>query len=355
MPRKPKLPSGIYNRGGKLYLRYFCKIQKKPRSISLGLLDHPDNYKLAKEYKEKFLQQNKIDAANFLLEQQKSSAAPIYIKDAAREYSIIKQLTPNSITSVNYCVDLLIRYCGNKFISAYTLQDYHNFILALNSYGLSQQSQGVVTRTLYAIFNYYVLNEVIPKNVIKVIKPASKKPVAIAKEDLVLILGKLREKNIHAYNFTKFLYLSGFRIGEAITLVWEDIDFEKNLIVVRNHKAKRLDLLPLLSDLKNHLLSLPSRGNSVRVFPAYTSVDGLKFFTRIQEDIWGVGNHRYSLHQLRKTFVTKLISEGVHMFHVKTLARHSDIRTTLMFYAEENITNLRKELDGKIDMGGDVL
>jgi integrase len=354
MPRKLKLPPGIFNRGGKLYLRYFCKIQKKPRSISLDLLDHPDNYKLAKEYKEKFLQQNKIEFANFLLEEQKSSAAPVYIKDAAREYAVIKRLSVRSIESLEYSVGLLIRYCGNKYITAYTQQDYHNFILALSSQKLSEQSQGLITRTLYAVFNYFVQNEIIPKNPLKVVKAANKKPVAIPEGDLRLILGKLREKNVDAYNFTKFLYLSGFRIGEAIRLTWEDVDFKKETIIVRNQKAKRLDLLPLLSDLKNHLLSL-SVTRVGRVFPVYTSIDGLKFFTRIQEDIWGVGNHRYSLHQLRKTFVTKLISEGVHMFHVKTLARHSDIRTTLMFYAEENVNNLRNELKGKVDMGGDNL
>lgn len=355
MPRKSKLPPGIYDRGGKLYLRYYCKIQKKPRSICTDLINHVDNYKLAKEFKEKFLKQNKIDATNFLLDQQRISSAPISIQAAARQYAIVKQLTPNSITSLNYCVGLWVKYCGDKNISAYTPRDYHTFILGINSYGLSQQSQGLVTRTLYALFNYYVQSEVIPKNIITVIRPANKKPVAIPKEDLQLILTKLREKNIEAYNFTKFLYLSGFRIGEAVSLMWEDVDFKKNIIIVRNTKAKRLDMLPLLSDLKKHLLSLPSYNNNLRVFPKYTSTDGLKFFNRIQEEIWGVGNRRYSLHQLRKTFVTKLISEGVSMFNVKTLARHSDVRTTMAFYAEVNINNIRKELDGKIDMGGDEL
>ncbi len=351
MPRKSKVPAGLYARGGILYLRYRCKVQKKPRSISTGLVDHPDNYKLAKEFKENFLRQNKIEAANFLLEQQKNSVTPISVKDAAGEYAIIKRLSERSIEALNYSVDLLIRYCGNRFISTYSQQDYHNFVLGLNAQKLSVQSQGLITRTLYALFNYYVQNEVIPKNPLKVIKATNKKPVAIPAADLKLIMGKLREKNLPAYNFAKFLYLSGFRMGEAIRLVWEDVDFKKEIIVVRNQKAKRLDMLPLLQDLKDHLQALKPATATGKVFP-YTTVDGLKFFTRIQEDIWGVGNHRYSLHQLRKTFVTKLISEGVHMFHIKTLARHSDIRTTLMFYAEENVNNLRNELKGKVDLGG---
>ena len=355
MPRKSKLPPGVYSRNGILYLRYWDKLDKKSKSIKTGIIDQVANYKVAREWKENYLHEVDRRAANLLLDMHRSSAGCPYLTTAASEYVVVKNLSGRSKESLDYSVNHWIAACGNKLLLDYTKKDYHNFIIYMAGKNLSQQSQGLISRTLYALFNYYLKQKIIDENIITVIKPQNKKPEAIPPEDLKLILSHLRERNLAAYNFAKFLYLSGFRIGEAIRLRWVDIDYKKKLLYVHNHKAKRVDVLPLLPDLEQHLESISPDPGSDRVFPQYTSTDGLKFFIRVQEEIWGKGKHRYSLHQLRKTFVTKLISEGVHMFHVKTLARHSDIRTTLLFYAEENINNLRKELEGKISFGGSDL
>ncbi len=310
------------------------------------------NYKVAREWKDKFLSEVDRRAANLLLDLQKYSSGCPDVMAAASDYAVVKNLSSRGKETLDYSVNHWVAACGNKLLLDYTKKDYHNFLMYMAGKNLSQQSQGLISRSLYALFNYYLRQKVLDENIITVVKPQNKKPEAIPPVDLKLIFQHLRDRNFPAYNFAKFLYLSGFRIGEAIRLRWIDVDYKKKLIYVQNHKAKRVDVLPLLPDLQEHLESIVPDPGSDRVFPQYTSVDGLKFFTRVQEEIWGKGYHRYSLHQLRKTFVTKLISEGVHMFHVKTLARHSDIRTTLLFYAEENINNLRKELEGKVSFGG---
>lgn len=355
MPRKSKLPPGFYSRNGILYLSYWDKLTQRPKLVSSKILDHPDNYKLAREWKEEFLKQNKKARENFILDQHKMTASGVEnIEQAAEEYGVVKSLSDKSKEALRYSVGHWIQSAGNKNIAKYTQRDYHQFLLYMKARELSNQSQAFITRTLYALMNYYVRRKMITENIITVVKPVNKKPEAIPLEDMKLILHALREKNLPAYNFCMFLYLSGFRIGEAVRLVWSDVDFEKGLIYVQNHKAKRRDVLPLLDDLANHLKTIPVT-ESNKVFPMYNSTEGLKFFNRIQEEIWGKGNQHYTLHQFRKTFVTKLIAEGVHMFHIKTLARHSDIRTTLEYYAEENVNNLRRELEGKVNFGREEL
>lgn len=61
-----------------------------------------------------------------------------------------------------------------------------------------------------------------------------------------LILDTLQKENIEGYYLIKFLYLTGLRIREAISLKWENIDFENGIIKFWNQKSKRYDKRPLL-------------------------------------------------------------------------------------------------------------
>lgn len=45
----------------------------------------------------------------------------------------------------------------------------------------------------------------------------------------------------------------------------------------------------------------------------------------------------YTLHQLRKTFITKLLEHWIPIHTVKALADHSNISTTLSDYAAVNV------------------
>lgn len=55
----------------------------------------------------------------------------------------------------------------------------------------------------------------------------------------------------------------------------------------------------------------------------------------------------YTLHQLRKTFITKLIEHGMPIHNVKALADHTDIDTTLRYYAVVNVKKMGDDMNTK--------
>jgi integrase len=124
--------------------------------------------------------------------------------------------------------------------------------------------------------------------------------------------------------YIKLLKLTGLRTGEALNLKWEDINYDLGLIKVRNEKENRDDYIGLIPQVLEVLI--PIRKRSGKIFP-YTE-DGLKFFPRAMKRL----NMSYCLHDIRRTFGTKLANSGIAPLDLKAAMRHKNIKTTLKYY-----------------------
>jgi integrase len=147
-----------------------------------------------------------------------------------------------------------------------------------------------------------------------------------------------------------FLRLSGMRVGEAISLKWEDIDFEKDRILIKNSKGKRLDEFPLYYGLKEFLVKF--RQLSGKIFD-FKDKDSTKFWNRALDDIEDLEGRKYTLHQIRKTFATQLVNKNVSVFDAMKLLRHKNINTTLKYYTYADLNRLGDEANkvfGKIGL-----
>ena len=141
---------------------------------------------------------------------------------------------------------------------------------------------------------------------------------------------------------------TGMRKGEILALQWKDIDFERNTIhvtksvyhqgdkpCIKAPKTKEsIRVIPLLLPLKEKLLTLKSADNDYII-----SDDGKKPIT----------NRRYitlynkykaetgiecTAHQLRHSFATIAIENGVSMKSVQEILGHQQISTTLDIYTD---------------------
>ncbi|MDB5258095.1 MAG: integrase family protein [Chitinophagaceae bacterium] len=154
----------------------------------------------------------------------------------------------------------------------------------------------------------------------------------------------------------EFLLDTGLRIGEAIALNREDVNFETREIQVLNIKTKewgsvfindnvsvewlklylnsRKDDNPaLFVSGRNRMLSVSSR-NYIR-----QATKHLKFSKRICH------------HVFRRTLGTTLAQEGVDLKTVKDILRHKSERTTLRYYIgsdKERSREKHKEITGKM-------
>ena len=128
--------------------------------------------------------------------------------------------------------------------------------------------------------------------------------------------------------FVKLLLYTGLRRGEVFNLTWNDIDLERQLVVLRDPKGKRDETLPLSGKACAVLEDLP-RGESSYVFPGKYGgrrVDFKRPWVEIKKKS-GLPKE-FRLHGLRHHYASSLVSAGVDLFTVSKLLTHKDTKTT---------------------------
>lgn len=143
---------------------------------------------------------------------------------------------------------------------------------------------------------------------------------------------------------------SGLRRNEVLTLEWKDIDLVNRNIIVqsRNTKTQQEREIPLSSRLKDELEQLPNFGEKGRVFPFADFKRSFGTALRV------AGIEDLSYHDLRRTWVTRLILKNVPIAIVAKLAGHRSLATTQKHYVSIEdpaiIDEVRAIMDSPRDM-----
>lgn len=199
-------------------------------------------------------------------------------------------------------------------------------------------------------------------------------PVVLSKNEIIRLIGKIEGSY---WLMVSLLYGAGLRLMECIRLRVQDIDFERNCIVVRDGKGKKDRIVPLPNsvaiELKHHMervkklheedldkgfgtVYLPNalarKGvNMARewswqyVFPSSRlSVDQRSGVTRrhhihengLQRKIKAAAREagidkRVNCHALRHSFATHLLENGHDIRTIQELLGHADVSTTMIY------------------------
>lgn len=141
----------------------------------------------------------------------------------------------------------------------------------------------------------------------------------------------------------KFLMLSGFRNDEGQSLRWEWIDFKNNLIcfpegTTKTGKSNR----PISPACKNFLFSFRQKEGLV-----FASRGGkkLKSLNRTWDRIRNaIGLQGFRIHDLRHSFVSDLVRNGVDLYKAGKAVGHASTRTTQR-YAHLTMADIHAALD----------
>lgn len=131
---------------------------------------------------------------------------------------------------------------------------------------------------------------------------------------------------------------SGLRRGEILKLRWQDIDFENECIhIVGTHtKTEQERLVPLSARAKDELLKLRVDSADDRPFPISETKTSFKSVARLA----GLPDLRF--HDLRRTFVTRQLGNGISTTFVAKVAGHAQIQTTMKHYTGVGIAEIRQ-------------
>lgn len=331
-------------KGKKIHIKYYDKISGKHKEFSTGINATKEGWAEAKRLLKQFKQQEDLN------EKYAEMVSSKILSEGIREFLEIKRLKPKTIEIYNTVRRILIDVCGDKNVKDYGQGDYKKILLFFDKKNYSRNTQGIYSSHMHTLFEYFKEMNYLQKNPIKVIKRQTKQPESIDDSDLQVILRHLYVKGKkEQYYLIMFLLITGFRISSALELRWENVDWENEFIVAPNVKKDRTFFFPITEDLKELLKQIGIKKEG-RIF-SY-SRDGLKFYWRLQKQLLNNPNgslikKMYSMHQLRKTFITKLLEKGVPVHTVKALADHSNISTTINYYASVNVKKMKEELDRK--------
>ena len=154
----------------------------------------------------------------------------------------------------------------------------------------------------------------------------------------------------------EFFYQTGMREQEAMHSMWSWVDFERNIIAVRENKQfgwqpkknkGRLIAVPssLIASLRKwKQKSDPSCG---LIFPTKGCRPKLDFLDVCKDlaERAGLNPEDFWLHKFRATRITNWLRNGLDLKSVQDLAGHSDLASTSRYLASQQIDVLQQRIE----------
>ena len=232
---------------------------------------------------------------------------------------------------------------------------------------VTKHLQQTVLRRVRRIFAMAVEDDILGKNPtigISIKIPPAKKKVINSNEANTL-LRAAKDCNHRFYYHWALALFTGMRNGELYALRWPDIDFETGLISVTKQwtskdglhstKSNSNRVVPISKELKKLLVELKTKGafrerlfagmNSAKKYPpTHPERQTLEFgdfvLPRLREWRHGIqskilssfcqqlGIEEVKFHDLRATFITNMLAQGVPLVKVMAIVGHSEMSTT---------------------------
>jgi integrase len=150
----------------------------------------------------------------------------------------------------------------------------------------------------------------------------------------------LQSSSTHLIPIIKTALLTGMRQGEILTLRWDDVNLETDLITIRAEvsKSKKSRKIPVSKQLRKLLLEQKLKN----------STTGHVFVTNLGEP-YSAKNHSalkrtfttarkkadikdFVFHDLRHTAATRMAENSASIIAVKEILGHADIKTTMKYF-----------------------
>lgn len=271
-------------------------------------------------------------------------AKPSKLSDFRDEY--LKYVSNNKslhyIRSIDLSFRQLIEYCRDLPLEKLSARTLDQFIT--QRFSNSPAATLLYFRTLKAALSKAVVWGYINENPLKKIKPpklTKSIPAFISKEDLQSILDKSKTRVLKEL-FTIGFY-SGMRLGEIVNLVWDCVDFERRVIIVKNingftTKNKKERTIPMSSVLYKLLMDRFCQEKHVKNLEfVFYRVRGIKInenyvSKQFKKAVREIGlSERIHFHTLRHSFASNLVQRGASIYVVKELLGHESISTTQIY------------------------
>lgn len=151
-------------------------------------------------------------------------------------------------------------------------------------------------------------------------------------------------QNAISRDYLQLVLFTGLRKNEALSLKWSDIDFQSKTLTVTNTKNGDPHTLPLTDFLLAILRDRKSGNESDWVFQGRYTDFHLKEPRTALKKVAEISKVDFTLHDLRRTFITIADSLELPSFALKRLANHRTADITAS-YIISDVERLRKPMN----------
>lgn len=268
----------------------------------------------------------------------------------------------------NYIEPDIIATQNIKDLKSINIQNFYDNLMKQNlkhtDKPMTPYRVKAIHKLLHLFFKYceidgYIIknpcdNVTLPKDTKKEMEILEKKnKIDFFTSDEIKILLKAFEGSNY-YDVVRFALATGMRQGEILGLQWDDIDMDKRLIHVIHNLSNSADIT--IDGKRKYTLKIqsPKSKNSIRtipmndtvyemlknkphtntmVFPGRdnTYINSKNLLKRWQIVLKKSGLKYRTFHDLRHTFATQLLMNGVDLITIKNLMGHSSIKITEVY------------------------
>lgn len=233
----------------------------------------------------------------------------------------------------------LLAFLGDVDVSTVTPADLLRYVEAQLAKPRTPQGVNADIRHIRALGNFMAENEVLPArnpfNRLRLLREVQKPVRYITPAEFAKVLEA--EPNPRLQKIYWAGIVTGLRLGDVLSLRFDEIDFNRKLISRVTSKTGRTVVIPLHPALEEilaaeHMRRKVNGGNlSGCVWPRKYSVSRVSHQFTVAARKAGLPEG-ISFHALRRSLGTYLALAGVSVFSVQRLLGHSDVGLTSKFY-----------------------
>ena len=344
MPRPPKKVRGLYRRGRYWWIDY---------TDSTGKRHFESTRTTLKSEALALLEKRRVEtrAGKIPLK-----VKPILFRDFASKYlESCKALKEYQRRKAR--VALLVRHFGHLQLSQFTTQVVEEYQTKRLSQGYApatvNRELAILKHMIHKAVQWDLIDDDVLKRVRKVkqLKENNRRLRYLTREEADRLIAACYKapKCSHLAPIIITALHTGMRRGEILKLKWEDIDFKNGFIFVKDSKNYEGRAIPLSKTLQQVLQGLP-RHISGYVFCDKNGKPYNEIKKSFNRALKYAGIRDFHFHDLRHTFASWLVMEGVDLATVKELLGHKSINMTMRYahLAPSHKEKAIKVLDGAL-------
>lgn len=228
-----------------------------------------------------------------------------------------------------------------KFLADIKPSDIHQ-IIHENAEGVSSYTKRGLIKIVKRVFNSAIEEGLINHNpaVGIRVKCADSNQLVLNRNEVHILLREAKKVDHRFFPHWSLALLTGMRSGELYSLRWTDIDFVNKQIKINKAwtrhngegptKSAKNRLCPMSKECQNFLseLKLLNGSNSEFVLPRLWEWDQGDQAKVLKSFCKEIGITPIKFHDLRATFITQMLNNGVPLSKVMAIVGHSSLKTT---------------------------